>query len=295
MEEKGTYTYQYPHPAVTTDCVIFGFDGKELRVLLVERGQEPCKGMLAFPGGFLQIDETLEECARRELKEETSLEAEKIEQFRAFSAVNRDPRERVISVAFFGLVKMAAVCGGDDARSAQWVRIDEVPQLAFDHDYIFREATRYLRKKIYFEPIGFDLLDETFTFPQLQRLYEAILGVQFDRRNFKRKMIQLGLIESAEEDEIVEALPKRTVSLSKIERLYLSTIDKVFDADLCCKEPPSEYVPKSCGAPPTPSFSFEKSENGTSHEVGRKPKWFKFNKKRYEELKENPENFRIEF
>lgn len=177
MAENETFTYRYPHPAVTTDCVIFGFDGKELWILLIERGQEPCKGMLAFPGGFMQIDETLEECARRELKEETTLEVEKMEQFRAFSSVGRDPRERVISVAFFGLVKMAAVRGGDDAKSAQWVRIDEVPQLAFDHDDILREAILALKKKIFFEPIGFDPLDETFTFPQLQRLYETILGI----------------------------------------------------------------------------------------------------------------------
>lgn len=283
MAEQNTYSYQYPHPAVTTDCVIFGFDGKELRVLLIERGQEPCKGKLAFPGGFLNMDETLEECARRELQEETSLVAEKLEQFHAFSAVDRDPRERVISVAFFGLVKMAAVHGGDDAQSAQWVRIDEVPQLAFDHGYIFREAMRYMKKKIFFEPIGFDLLDETFTFPQLQRLYEAILGIQFDRRNFKRKMLQLGLIENAEEersqfDHILEDLDFHSPKM------------EMKDMD-CLFQPASNPCP-----PLTRSANFaQQQKTEPSHEVGRKPQWFRFNKKRYEELKENPGSFRLEF
>ncbi|MCQ2279340.1 MAG: NUDIX hydrolase [Bacteroidales bacterium] len=282
MAEQNTYSYQYPHPAVTTDGVIFGFDGKGLRVLWIERGQDPCQGKLAFPGGFLNMDETLEECARRELQEETSLVAEKLEQFHAFSAVDRDPRERVISVAFFGLVKMAAVHGGDDAQSAQWVRIDEVPQLAFDHDYIFREAMRYLRKKIFFEPIGFDLLDETFTFPQLQRLYEAILGIQFDRRNFKRKMLQLGLIENAEE--------KRTIN-PMIEDLD-SNSSKMVMKDIDCL-----FLSASNLCPPLArSANFaQQQKKEFSHEVGRKPQWFKFNKRRYDELKENPGSFRLEF
>ena len=132
------YTYKYPHPAIATDCVVFGFDGYELKVLLIERGCEPYKGMWAFPGGFMRIDESAEQCAMRELVEETGLKLTYMEQLGAFSGVYRDPRERVVSIAFYALVKSSEVNGGDDAAQAQWFSVDKVPQLAFDHDYILR-------------------------------------------------------------------------------------------------------------------------------------------------------------
>ena len=135
---KGTYTYEYPHPSVTTDCVIFGFDGTKLKVLLVERGIEPFKGRWAFPGGFLRMDESTEACALRELQEETGLEGAYIKQFHTFSDPKRDPRERVVTVAYYALVRMQEVRGGDDAARAAWFALDEVPSLAFDHDKIFR-------------------------------------------------------------------------------------------------------------------------------------------------------------
>lgn len=200
MEQKG-YTYKYPHPAVTTDCVIFGFDGHELKVLLIERGIEPYKGRWAFPGGFLNMDESAEEGARRELKEETGFKAAYIRQFHTFSAVDRDPRERVISVAFYALCKIDEVVGGDDAAKAQWFSLDDVPQLAFDHDQILRMAERELRKQIHFEPIGFELLPKKFTMKSLQQLYEAILNIKFDRRNFYNKMLHLGLLTQLDETE----------------------------------------------------------------------------------------------
>ena len=118
MEEK-KYCYKYPHPAVTTDCVIFGFDGSELQVLLIERGIEPFKGKWAFPGGFLNMDETAGEGAMRELKEETGLENAYIEQFNTYSEPGRDPRERVITIAHYALVRIQEVKGGDDAAKAQ--------------------------------------------------------------------------------------------------------------------------------------------------------------------------------
>ena len=138
--ESSTYTYKYPHPAVTADCVVFAVDGDELKVLLIQRGNEPYKGKWAFPGGFMEMDETLEECALRELKEETSLQPEKIEQLHAFSSVNRDPRERVITVAFYTVVKLAEVRGGDDAGDARWFPVTQVPPLAFDHEEMFKMA-----------------------------------------------------------------------------------------------------------------------------------------------------------
>ena len=174
------YSYQYPHPAVTTDCVVFGFDGMRLNVLLIERGIEPYKGRWAFPGGFIRMDETAGECARRELHEEAGLDGAYMRQFHTFSTVDRDPRERVITI--------------------------QVPRLAFDHDLILRHAIDALRHQIHFEPIGFELLPERFTMTQLQRLYEAVLGVKFDRRNFYNKMRHLGLLTELD-DKVV--LPNR--------------------------------------------------------------------------------------
>lgn len=209
--EDNKYCYKYPHPAVTTDCVIFGFDGSELQVLLIERGIEPFKGKWAFPGGFLNMDETAREGALRELKEETGLENAYIEQFNTYSDPGRDPRERVITIAHYALVRIQEVKGGDDATKAQWFPIDEVPQLAFDHDKILRDAMRKLRERIHFEPIGFELLPEKFTMRDLQILYESILGVKFDRRNFAKKMMHYELLNQL--DETVRPTAKRDALL----------------------------------------------------------------------------------
>lgn len=195
MTVKGTYTYDYPRPAVTTDCVIFGYDGKELKVLLIERGIEPFKGCWAFPGGFLNMDEDALAGARRELKEETGLEDAFIEQFHTFSEPGRDPRGRVITIAHYALVKIQEVEGGDDAAQARWFPIGEVPPLAFDHDRILRMAMSRLKERIHFESVGFELMPDVFTMPQLQNLYESILEVHFDRRNFASKMLKLGILE----------------------------------------------------------------------------------------------------
>ena len=172
IKKTMSYTYEYPHPSVATDCVVFGFSGRSLEILLVERGIEPFKGAWAFPGGFLQIDETAEACARRELAEETGLQIQSLKQLGAFTGVHRDPRERVISIAFYALVRPSEVRGGDDASNARWFPIEDAPPLAFDHDYILRKAQQQLRKDIHFEPVGFDLLDPAFTMSELQRVYE---------------------------------------------------------------------------------------------------------------------------
>ncbi len=188
------YHYRYPHPAVTADCVIFGFDGENLNVLLVRRGLDPYKGCWALPGGFMRMDESAEECARRELLEETGLNTAYVRQLRAYSAPDRDPRERVVTVAFYALVSLADVRGGDDAAEAAWFGLDELPQLAFDHAQILADAIAELRRQIHFEPIGFELLPQEFTVRELQALYEAILNVKFDRRNFYKKMLHLGIL-----------------------------------------------------------------------------------------------------
>lgn len=210
MEEM-KYCYKYPHPSVTTDCVIFGFDGNQLQVLLIERGIEPYKGRWAFPGGFLNMEESAEEGALRELKEETGLTGAYIEQFHTFTDPNREPRERVITIAYYALVRIQEVKGGDDAAKAQWFALDEVPQLAFDHDLILRRALKRLRERIHFEPIGFELLPEKFTMKELQALYEAILEVKFDRRNFAKKMLHFDLLNQL--DETVWPTAKREANL----------------------------------------------------------------------------------
>lgn len=212
--ENQTYCYKYPHPAVTTDCVIFGFDGAELNVLLVERGIEPYKGKWALPGGFLNPDETAEEGALRELREETGLGAAEqvyIEQFHTYTAPGRDPRERVITIAYLALVKIQQVAGADDAADARWYPVSRLPELAFDHDVIVGDALSRLRERIHFHPIGYDLLPEKFTLKELQTLYEVILDTRFDRRNFAKKMFHLGLL--TELGETVWPTPKREAKL----------------------------------------------------------------------------------
>lgn len=198
MEEL-KYHYKYPRPCVTTDCVVFGFDGAKLNVLLIERGIEPYKGCWAFPGGFLNMDETALQGAKRELYEETGLKNAYIHQFHAFTEVNRDPRDRVITIAYYALVRISEVKAGDDAAKAEWFPLNKVPSLAFDHDKVLRVATQELRRQIHFEPIGFELLPEKFTMTQLQRLYEAILNVKFDRRNFCNKMLKIGILTQLDE------------------------------------------------------------------------------------------------
>lgn len=191
MAEELKYHYKYPHPSVTTDCVIFGFDGTRLNVLLIERGNDPYKGCWAFPGGFLNMDESALEGAKRELYEETGLRDAYIHQFHAFSAPDRDPRERVISIAYFALVRLTDVKAGDDAAKAQWFPLDEIPPLAFDHDKMLREALKALRRMIHFEPIGVELLPENFTKTQMQTLYEAILGGKSGMNDSGDKMPKL--------------------------------------------------------------------------------------------------------
>ena len=211
--EENKYCYKYPHPAVTTDCVIFGFNGERLQVLLIERGIEPYKGKWALPGGFLKMDESAEECARRELKEETGLEGAYMEQFHTFSSPERDPRESVVTIGYFALIRQQEVKGGDDAAAAKWFPLDETPALAFDHDFILRKATQRLREQLHFQPIGFELLPEKFTLKELQSLYEAILGIHFDRRNFAKKMFHLEILTDIE--ETVWPTPKREAKLYK--------------------------------------------------------------------------------
>ena len=209
MAKKGTYTYEYPHPAVTADSVVFGYDGKQLKVLLIKRGQEKeastraFVGFWALPGGFLDVarDKTIAHTAARELREETKLKVnpKDFKEVGTFSHIDRDPRERVITIAHYALVRLSEVEGDTDADKAEWFAMKDIPRLAFDHDQILRVACKRLRENIFFEPVGFDLLPEIFTLPQLQNLYESILECKFDRRNFANKMKHFEILQEVED------------------------------------------------------------------------------------------------
>ena len=144
--KKRVYTYDYPRPAVTADCVVFSNDLNGLSVLLIERANEPFKGCWAFPGGFMDMEEDAEDCAKRELKEETGLEIRSMRQLGAFTDVNRDPRGRTVSIAYYAVIEKSEVKGADDAIQARWFPIDSIPPLAFDHDKILRMALEEIKK-----------------------------------------------------------------------------------------------------------------------------------------------------
>ncbi|MCQ2376076.1 MAG: NUDIX hydrolase [Salinivirgaceae bacterium] len=201
------YSYQYPHPAVTTDCVIFGFDGSAMNILLVERGIEPFKGSWALPGGFLKMDETVEQGALRELHEETGVTDVFLEQFHVFSDVKRDPRERVLTVAFLALVRKNSyqLIAGDDASEAEWFEWNNLPPLAFDHADIIQLARKCLQQKLRIQPIAFKLLNNVFKMSELQLIYELIHGTTYDRRNFARKMQASGFVHEVP-DGVAEEL-----------------------------------------------------------------------------------------
>lgn len=190
------YCYRYPHAAITADCVIFGFNGKSLKILLIERGNEPFLGYWALPGGFMRMDETIEQTAARELREETNLSNVYLDQFRVYSKVGRDPRERVVTVAFIALVKPDDynVLAGDDAANAVWFDDNMLPPLAFDHSEIISEAREYLKEILLLKPVAFELLNKTFTISQLQTVYEVINRTSYDRRNFLRTAIDSDVI-----------------------------------------------------------------------------------------------------
>lgn len=195
------HSYEFPRPALTVDCVVFGFDGAGLQVLLIKRGIEPFLGAWALPGGFVRMEEDLESAARRELEEETSLRDVFLEQLYTFGSPERDPRGRVVSVAWYALVRpdQHPAKGDTDASEAAWFPADALPALAFDHDAILAIALERLRGKIRYQPVGFELLPKRFTLTQLQALYEAILGRSIDKRNFRKKLLAFDFLIPLEE------------------------------------------------------------------------------------------------
>jgi 8-oxo-dGTP diphosphatase len=227
------HTYQYPRAALTVDCVVFGLDESELKVMLIQRDLAPFEGKWALPGGFVRVDETLDEAARRELEEETGLRKIFLEQLYTFSALDRDPRERVISVAYYALVNLRDhhVQAATDARDAAWFGVHDVPSLAFDHAEILRLALDRLRGKLRYQPVGFELLPKKFTLSELQRLYELVLERDLDKRNFRKRVLAMDLLE--ETDEVQQDVAHRAARLYRFdERKYRRLLKSGFHFEL---------------------------------------------------------------
>lgn len=196
-----TASYEYPRPALTVDAIVFGLDDEDLKVLLIRRALEPFQGKWALPGGFVRIEESLEDAVRRELQEETGIAQLFLEQLYTFGAVDRDPRERVVTVAYYALVKLSdhRIKAATDARDAAWFAVSEARGLAFDHDRILAAALERLKGKVRYQPIGFELLPPQFTLSQLQRLYETVLEKPLDKRNFRKKILGMDFLVALEE------------------------------------------------------------------------------------------------
>ena len=214
----GKHTYPYPRPAVTVDCVVLGLDAADLKVLLIQRGMEPFRHAWALPGGFVQDDEDLDTAARRELREETSIEDVYLEQLYTFGAPGRDPRGRVITVAYYALAKLSdfRIAAATDAENVGWFALGELPRLAFDHADIIERAVERLRGKVRYAPIGFELLPPRFSLTQLQRLYEIVLERPLDKRNFRKKILSLGLV--VETDEVEQGVRHRAARLYRFDK-----------------------------------------------------------------------------
>lgn len=214
------YTYEFPRPSVTVDCVIFGLEeSTQLKVLLIQRAHDPYKDAWALPGGFVDMDEDLETAALRELEEETGVKDVFIEQLFTFGSPNRDPRGRVISIAYYALVNLVEhpVEASSDAKTVKWFNINHLPKLAFDHNEILEVAINRLQAKVRYQPIGFELLPEQFTLTQLQKLYETILGVEkpLNKRNFRTRILKMGVLNEVGKQEGVAHRPAKLYAFDK--------------------------------------------------------------------------------
>jgi 8-oxo-dGTP diphosphatase len=195
------------HIKVAVDAVVFGYTSKEgLSVLLIKRSIKPFKDSWALPGGLVGNDESLEEAVQRELKEETGVNINYLEQLYSFGNPGRDPRNRVISITYYGLVKPDAfeLHADTDAADVAWFNIKKLPQLAFDHKEILSAAHERLKNKMLYQPVGFELLEEKFPFSELEKLYMAVLDRPIDRRNFKKKVIKFGFLEETAEKQSLD-------------------------------------------------------------------------------------------
>ena len=204
----------------TVDCIIFGFDEGELKILLIERNEDPFKGWFALPGYFVENTEAIETAAQRILYESTGLKGIYMEQFYTFGALGRHPQGRVITVAYYAMIRLNGQKDvkpvTDFAKQAVWVNVKDIPELAFDHSRIFRKGFEKIRNKISYQPIAFELLPEKFTLTQLQNLYEVILDKKLDKRNFRKKMLSYDILR--ELDEKQKGVSYRAAKLYKFDK-----------------------------------------------------------------------------
>jgi len=214
------YTYQYPHPAVTVDACLFTMQEELLKVLLIRRALDPFKGDWALPGGFVQMDENLDQAVQRELEEETGASGFYFEQLETFGQVDRDPRERVISVAYFALapadhVKLKA---DTDASDAAWFSIDDLPDLGFDHAGIIAKAVKRVRAKVEYSTVVFEFLPAKFTISDVRQVYEVVQGRPIDKRNFQKWMLGSDLLKALGEKRQGSHRPAELYSLKTSRR-----------------------------------------------------------------------------
>ncbi|HLZ89790.1 MAG TPA: NUDIX domain-containing protein [Puia sp.] len=183
--------HSYTNPALAVDLVVFGYSSNELSVLLLNRKEEPFKGGWTLPGAFLQMDERFPDTCSRILRTKLGMDKLYLEQLYSFDDPERDPRGRAISIAYYALVNPAKlkIAAGTMANDVQWINCRKLPALGFDHRQIFKTALQRLKGKILYFPVGFQLLDEQFTMTELHELYECILDIPLDRRNFRRKIL----------------------------------------------------------------------------------------------------------
>ncbi len=220
------HTYEYPRAALAVDCVVFGLDVTDLKVLLIQRKLAPFQHAWALPGGFVHLDETLDEAAARELREEAGVTDVYLEQLYTFGTIDRDPRERVVTIAYYALAKLGdhRIRAATDAVGVGWFALDDLPKLAFDHATIVARAHERLRGKVRYAPVGFELLPPRFSLTQLQRLYEIILGADLDKRNFRKKLLAMDLL--VETDELEQGVRHRAARLYRFDRRKYDRLTK---------------------------------------------------------------------
>ena len=219
------YCYKHPHPAVTTDCVVFGRDGDSLKVLLIERGNEPFKGKWALPGGYIRISETLDDAALRILKEKTNVQNIYLEQLYTFGDPLRHPTSRVITCAYFALIRSDDIVlsfeENTEITEVKWHPVNSLPALAFDHKEIIEYSLKRTRERLEFCPIAFQLLPQKFTLTELQKAYEMILMKKLDKRNFRKKFLSLSILK--ELDEYTKSGSKRPARLYSFDKITLDS------------------------------------------------------------------------
>jgi 8-oxo-dGTP diphosphatase len=219
---------------VSVDAVVFGYDQEQgISVLLIKRRNEPFQKMWALPGGLVLNNESLDDAVNRELKEEAGIDVNYLEQLYTFGTPDRDPRNHTISVSYFGLVRPQdfQLVAQTDAEDVAWFNIKKLPKLAFDHKKIIDTAIKRLRGKITYEPVGFELLEKEFPFSDLEKLYQTLLDQDIDRRNFKKKIMALGILE--ELDETIQRKAGRPARLFKFnKKKYFELKEKGYNFDI---------------------------------------------------------------